>query len=602
MSLQMILVLVILASVILLFLTGWVRMEVVPILVPFALVVANLVRPEEVFTGFSSSAVITVASLFVISDGLVRSGIVQRISDFLRSFTGESGIRLLLASTFLPGIIAGFMIVTATVFLFAPTVMRMALHSGLPRERLLLPLAATCLLGANLTLIGASHNLVVNSLLQQSAGVSFSFFELMPLGLALLGAAVLYNLLFGARLLPAGPGRQAKSSVDWGDNLVRVYNLQDRLWELWVKKKSPAEGNSPRDIGLGERYGLSLIAIVRGQEQLPAEEKEEPLQEDDVLLVLGREEKVDRLAQREGLVIAGHPREQVAFPLSSAELVELVVPPRSPVIGKTLSELNFREETGLSGLALWRGGRPWRTDVGSQPLREGDGLLLYGSRHKTRSFQPGDSFRWLQPPREEEAPHELRHLGPYALLLLFLVIGSAALGWLPIAVAALSGAAGMIILGILTPRQAYEIIDWRTIVLIGGLYPLGIAMENSGTSALLAAKLIDTLYFLGPTGVLFGVAFFSMLLTQPLYNVAAAVIMTPVAFEAAQALGGNPKAYAAAVIAGVSAAFLMPVGHPAPLLVQHLGGYSARDYLRFGLGLCLLVLLIIVFLVPRIWP
>ncbi len=602
MSLDLVLVLFILLAVILLFITGWVRLDIVPFLVPLALIGANLVSPEEIFVGFSSAAVITVASLFVISAGLVRSGVVNRVADFLRHITGESAHRLLLASTALPGIFAGFIIVTATVFFFAPTVMRIALHSNVPRSRLLLPMAAACLLGANLTIIGASHNLVVDSLLRSSTGAGFSFFELFPLGIVLLSAAVIYNMVLGSRLLPAGEDTLTKNSADPGDSLVKVYHLHDRMWELWVKKKTPAEGKSLREMGLGERHGLSLIAIVRAQEPLSAESVEQPLQADDVLLVLGREEKINALAEQEGLFVAGHPREQVAFPLSAAELVELVVPPRSPVIGKTLSELNFREKTGLSGIALWRNGRPWRTDVGSRSLQEGDGLLLFGSRSKTRSFKPGDSFRWLHAPREEEAPQELWHLGPYAALILVLVIVSAALGWLPIAVAALSGAAGMLLLNILTPKQAYEMVEWRTVILIGCLYPLGLALENSGASALLAKFLLDTLGSFGPTGVLLGVAFFAMLLTQPLHNVAAAVIMTPVAFDAAQALGANPKAFAAAVIAGVSAAFLMPIGHPAPLLVQHLGNYKPQDYLRFGLGLCLVVLAIIALVVPRIWP
>lgn len=300
-------------------------------------------------------------------------------------------------------------------------------------------------------------------------------------------------------------------------------------------------------------------------------------------------------------MFAGRPRDQKAFPLSTAELVELVVPPRSPVIGKTLTDLDFRKKTGLSGIALWHQGKPLRTNVGNHPLQEGDGLLLFGNRKKTRSFKPGKSFRWLHPPREQEAPPELGHLGPYAAALLILVVLSAALGWLPVAVAALCGALGMILLRILTPKQAYGSVEWQTIILIGSLYPLGIALENSGASALMAQWLVSSLESFGAKGVLFGVAFLTMLLTQPLHNVAAAVIMTPVALDAAQAVGANPKTFAVAVIIGASAAFLMPVGHPVSLLAYRLGNYKPKDYLRFGLGLCLLVLLIATFVVPLFW-
>lgn len=602
MSLEIILVFIILTGAVLFLVTGWLHRDIVPILVPVALAVLGLLRPEEVFAGFSSPAVIAVVALFVISAGLVRTGVVIWVAEYLRYLTGESSFRLILASTALPGILSGFVNVVATVFFFVPAVMRMALQGNFPRSRLLLPMAAVSLLGANLTLIGASHNLVVNSLIRDSGLDTFSLFEFLPLGGVLLLAALLYNLLLGWRFLPGGEVEQEKELVETADDLVKVYDLYNRLWELWVKDRSFAEGKTLRDIGLGKRYGLSIIALVRGGEQLPAEKEELILQGGDVLLVLGREERLREVAEEEGLFLAGHPREQKRFPLSTAELVEVVVPPRSPVIGKTLQGISFRENTGLSGIAFWREERPFRTDVGSQPLKEGDGLLLFGDRKKTRSFNPYPNFLWLHPPRKEEAPQELRHLGPAAALILFLVVISAALGWLSIAVAALAGAAAMILLGILDLKGAYESIDWRTVVLIGGLYPLGLSLENSGAAAIIASFLVGILGDYGSLAVLLALGVISMLLTQPLHNVAAAVIMTPVALDTAQALGANPKAFAMAVIVGVSAAFLMPVGHPASLLVQKPGKYSSGDYIKYGLGLCLIVLGVIVLVVPRVWP
>lgn len=606
MNLDVALIFIILITVIVLFVTEWVRLDIVPLLVPVTLCLAGLTSAEEVFAGFSSTAVVTVAALFVISAGLVRSGVVDRAADSLKRFTGDSRFRLILASTALPGSLAGFVNVSATVFFFVPTVMRMALQSNVPRSRLLLPLVATCLLGANLTLIGASHNLVVNSLLNKSTGLSFSFFEFLPLGIILITTAVIYNFLLGWRLLPGETSESAKKHLDFSEDLVKVYDLDDRLWELWVKDKSPAVGKTLSQAGLGQHYGLSVLAVVRegGQAvgQLPAGQEELALQAEDVLLVLGRETKIRDLAGQEGLTLAGQPRGQDIFSLSTAELVEVIVPPRSPVIGESLTSLHFRQRTGLSGIAMWRDGKPRRTNVGSQSLREGDGLLLFGDRKKIRRYEPGRDFTWLHPLRQDEAPQELRHLGPLAAFTLALVVASAALGWLPIPVAALAGAASMILLGILSPVEAYGSIEWRTIILIGCLYPLGIAMVNSGASALLARLLVTTLGHLGPAGVLGGVALVSLILTQPLHNVAAAVIMTPVALDAAHALAVNPKTFAMAVIVGVSAAFLLPVGHPTPLLVKMLGNYESRDYLRFGLGLGLLVLLVIVLAVPRVWP
>lgn len=600
MNLDIILVTVIISAVIVVFITGWIRMEIVPLLIPVTLVVSGLVTAEEVFSGFSNSAVITVAALFVITTGLVRSGVVNRAAESLNLFTGSSKRRLMFAVTALPGLIAGFIKVVSTVLFFIPTVIRMSLQSKVSRSRLLLPMVATCLLGGNITLIGASHNLVVNGLLESSQGYGFTFFEFLPIGIAVLIIAVIYNLFLGWRLLPEGDPVKETIHSDESD-LIKLYGLTDRLWELWVQEQSPAIGKNIRQLGLGESFGLCVLSVIRSEEQLPAEHKDLEIQAGDVLLVLGKEDKIKELAEIEGLFLAGHPRKQNKFSISTAEMVELVVPPRSPVIGKTLTDIHFRENFGLSGIALWRNKQPHRTNVGVIPLEEGDGLLLYGDRKKTRNFKPGRSFRWLHPPRKEEAPPELKRYGPLAVVILLMVIVFSALGWLPVSVAAVTGAAVMVLTRILKPREIYSSIDWKVIILIGCLYPLGLALNNSGASSLIAEKLL-LLGGYNPVAVLAIIAAASILFTQPLHNVAAAVIMTPVALDAANILGSNPKSFVVAVIIGVSAAFMMPIGHPVSLLVQLPGNYQAKDYVKYGAGLCILVLLAIVVIIPIIWP
>ncbi|HED24050.1 MAG TPA: SLC13 family permease [Firmicutes bacterium] len=587
-------------AVILLFATGWIRMDIVPLLIPAALILAGLVSAEEVFAGFSSSAVITIAALFVITTGLVRSGVVNQVVDYLSRLVGRSRLRLIAAGTMLPGAMAGFIIVTATALFFIPTVMRLAFRSKIPKTKLLLPMVISCLLGANITLIGASHNLVVNSLVEEALGYGFSFFEFMPAGAVLLAVGVLYSLFFAWRLLPDEDPPEEITALD-KPNLIKIYGLADRLWEIWVQEDSDALGKSIREMGLGERFGLVLVAVARAEGQTAKGFEELVLERDDVLLVLGREEKVRELTEAEGLFFAGHPREQKQFPLSSAELVELVIPPRSPVIGRTLSGMDFRRNTGLSGIALWRGERPYRTDVGNMPLQEGDGLLLFGDRRRTRSFQPGVNFRWLHPPRKQESPPELRRYGPMAIIILLLVITAAALQWLPVAVAAVTGAAAMVLFGILRPGEIYTSIEWRAIILIGCLYPLGTALENSGASILLTDGILQAGGY-QPLVVLALISGLTIMLTQPLHNVAAAVIMTPVALQAASALGTNPKTFIMGVIIGASVAFLLPTGHPVVMLVKKPGGYRIKDYFRFGSGLVFLVFTIIIFLVPVFWP
>jgi di/tricarboxylate transporter len=602
MNVEAALVFAILAVAVLFFSTNWVRPDLVALLVLVALVIFGLVTPEEALSGFSSQAVIAIAALLIISAGLVRSGAVRWLAGRIGALAGGENRRLSLLTTAIPGFLSGFVNVIAMVSLFIPLVARLARRNEIPRSKLLLPMAVAGLVGANLTLIGASHNLVVSSLVVRWGVPRLSLFELFPVGAILLLGAILYAQLMGDRLLPDRSAETREEERRPPDHLVRTYHLEERLWELWVMPESPAVGRSLRELGVGNRYGLNVISVV-GESPRRLQNGDVRLQNGDVLLVTGREERVDQLVERnEGLLFIGHPSGQDDLPFSAAQLAELVVPPRSPFIGRNLVETGFREKTGLTGVALWRGDRPIRTDVGTLPLLPGDGLLVFGSREVARSFEPEPDFLWSYPPPEEEAPQELRHLAPWSALILLAVILVTALGWMPVAVAALAGAAGVMLLGILSPQQAYENIDWRTVVLIAGMFPLGLAMEKTGAAAILSNLLVSSLGQFGPQVALVGVALLAILLTQPMHNAAVAVIMTPVAMDVAIQMGANPRAFAVAVILGASAAFLLPVGHPAALLVQQPGGYQVRDYFKFGLGLQLFYLLVIAFILPLIWP
>ena len=596
MEADILLVLAILGVAVALFITEWLRPDVTALLALVALYAAGLVDAGQALAGFGSEAVITIAGLLVMGEGLVRTGVVRWFADRLRRVAGDGEWRLAVASTLVPGLLSGFINVVAAVTVFIPAVLRMALKAGASHTRLLMPMACVSLLGANLSLIGASHNLVVDSLLTRAGERGFGFFEFTPVGLVLVAAAVVYSLLL-RRLLPAHvrEARQRKS-----DELTAAYDLEDRLWEVLVKDDQERDLS---ELGIGHEYGLTILTVLRGDDRRPVPRHSIPLESDDVLLVAGRRERVEALVEGvPGLALVGEPRHDAPVTVSNAELVEVMVAPRSGAAGRSPKDLEIRERTGLTVVAIWREGTPLRTDVGNQELREGDALLLFGSRRRTRSFDPAPDFLWVRRPRVPEAPLELRRLRPAAALLFLAVILVAAAGWLPVAVAALAGAAGMTLLGAVDARRAYAAIDWRVVVLIAAMLPMGDALVESGTAGLLAHLLTAGLAPWGPLAVLMGVAACTMLLTQPLHNVVVAVIMTPVALQAAATVGADPRGFAVAVLVGASANFLLPAGHPAPLLVKRAGGYRIRDYLRFGAGLNLVALAVIALMVPRLWP
>lgn len=597
-------VVALLAIAAILFATEWVRPDLVALLTVVSLALSGIITTEQALAGFSSKAVIAIASLLVIGKSLVRTGVVRWIALRLKQLAGDSRRRLLLITTIAPGLLSGFINIVAAVSVFIPVVLRLARTGGLPAARLLMPMAFASLLGANLSLIGASHNLVVDTVVRETGLDGFGFFEFTPLGILLVISAVLYSLLLGGVLLPHSDAKdQARLDQGRPMKLTETYGLRDRLWQVWIKPDAPIVGNLLADLRITQEFGLTIASIMREESQHPVEHHAIRLQGDEVLLLIGRRERVEALvAHHRAVELLGPPEEDQPFPVSNADLVEVAVPARSKVIGKTLRELSLRQHTGLNAIALWRNGHPVRTDVSRYRLEAGDSLLLFGARTWVRSFQPAPDFLWLRPPAEEEAPLELRHLGvPAALIFLAILLVSAS-GWMTIAIATLIGAAAMVSLHIMRPQQAYQAIDWRTIVLIAGMLPMGTALRETGVADLLAQGIVHISGPLGPLAVLVCVAAVTMFLTQALHNAAVAVIMTPVALTCAELVHANPRGFAITVVVGASAKFLLPVGHPATLLVKAPGRYRTVDYLRFGIGLNALTLVLVALIVPWLWP
>lgn len=605
MSATVIIVLSVLIVSFFLFVTGWLRPDIIAMLVLISLVVFGVVSPAASFQGFSSFAVMAIAGLLIIGEGLERTGVVEWVARRIEKMTGSSFNRLLGINTAIPGILSGFVNIVAAASFFIPVILRLCLKMKISPSKVLMPMAAMALIGANLTLIGASHNLVVHSLLEESQGAGFGFFEFTAVGAALLIVGLLYTLLVGQRLLPAREALEKPRSATETANLIDDYALQDRLFEVWITSEFESREYSVKNFGLHHKYGLSLIEAVREGDRFLLKDNGEDiyLRAEDMLLLQGQKEQVEAFCDaHEGLSFMGPPRSEEKHPVSTAELAEAVVPPRSPVVGKTPEEMSFREDFGLTVIAYYREGRPYRTHVQKEKLREGDGLLLYGPRHKIRDFDPDKRILVYHKPGAPEVSSKLRKKAPWAALILFAVVAVAAVDLIPIAVSALAGAVLMMATGIVNPFKAYDAIDWKTIVLIGGMYPLGVALKDTGAADVIGDGLINTLGGFGPIVVMAGIVILTMILTQPIHNAAVAVIMTPIAINAAGLMEVDPRAYCVAVLVACSTTFLLPYGHPAPYMVQDPGNYRTGDYLKFGLPLNVLALLVILLVVPLLWP
>lgn len=584
-----------------LFASGRLRPDLIAMLVLVSLVLGQAIEPAQAFAGFSSFAVVTIAGLMVIGDGLEKTGVVKGVAKRLEKVIRRSHARLLLLNTAIPGVLSGFVNIVAAASFFIPVVLRLCKQMDVAQSKVLLPMACAALIGANLTLIGASHNLVVDSLLDRATGSGFGFFEFTLVGAVLLVAALAYIFLVGRHLLPGHREAPDPLDVPVTANLAKTYALADHLFEVWVADGEQSAIHAIDDLGLAD-FDLTLIAVVRGGEELVVPAPLMQLEDGDMLLLQGGEEDVKKFADsQEFLTFVGEPKGQEAFPLSTAELAEAVVPPRSSAVGQKVRDLGLNERYGMTAIAYFRDGQPHRQLVADTELEEGDGLLVYGPRERMRAFQPEKDLLIYFKPGEPDVDAKMKKKAPLAALILLAVIATAAAGLMPIAATAVAGAVAMILVGAVPGHRVYQAIDWRTLVLIGGMYPLGVALNGSGAADLIGAALIDGLGGLGPLAVLGGVAVLTMILTQPIHNAAVAIIMTPVAINAANAMGASPAGFCVGVIIAASAAFMMPVGHPAPMLVQEPGGYKPSDYLKFGAGLCVITLAVILVMVPLFW-
>ncbi len=378
------------------------------------------------------------------------------------------------------------------------------------------------------------------------------------------------------------------------------YQIQDRLLILRIPPTSPLVGQSLEDSDFGNLFGLVALGIIHDEQTNLAPPSETILHADDLLLVEGKAEEVATVRGLQNLNVK-HPIHQQGVVLESDRigLIEALLSPHTNLANKTLRDIHFREKYGLSVLAIWRDGRAYRSDLGDMPLKFGDAFLLYGPREKLQLLSEEEDFIILT---EEEQTVPQRQKAPLAALIMAGVILVVLFGWLPITIAAIAGAALMVLTRCLPMEEAYRQVDWRAVFLIAGMLPLGIAMEQSGTAQFLAEGMVAVVGGLGVYALLTGLFILTSVASQFMPNAVVTVLMAPIAINTAVDLNLSPYALMMVVAIAASASFMSPVGHPANVLVMGPGGYHFRDYVKIGLPLTLIVLIVTLLVLPIVWP
>jgi len=777
------LVLIILGGALVLFVTEKVRMDVTALIVLGALSVTGLVSPQDAVAGFSNGAVIAVWAMFILSDGLTRTGIANVIGRTVLRFagTGQGTVTVVIMLT--GGVLSAFMNNIGVAALMLPVVIEITRRTGIPASKLLMPLAYGCLLGGLTTLIGTPPNLLIANSLQQAGEPSFGLFDFTPIGGGVLVVGILFIALLGRFLLPSVkreeetqrrsqrhlrtqyglhtrafemlvphdsilvgktlaqsrigiatglivvareqgsdtelmPSRQtvlhggdklivqgrldrfrefqrwseliiereapvlqglmegqvklmeveveAGSPLD-GDllhhsefrkthganvlairrgslvrrsNLANVplrpsdtlllqtrpetalelqrspsfaryrevdeatlrdtYELEDYIFVVRVPQQSQLSGDTLERSRIGDAFDFRLLALFRDGDLAIMPEPDLPLRGNDILLIQGRRQDLDVLRGLQELQIQRSTHTYLsAFESDRLSLLEATLEPRSALAGRPLTEVNFRDTYGLELVALWRQGESIRSNLDRLNLEMGDALLLLGPRERLMVLERDPEFLVLTPVTQRMLD---TRRAPIAAGIMFGVVMSVLVGWLPIYVAAVIGATLMVLTQCLTMEDAYRAIDWRSIFLIAGMLPLGNAMLDSGAAQFLAQLTMQYVGPLGPWWVIGGLYVIAAAGTMIMPNAALAVLMSPIVLSACADLGIEPQTAMMAVAMAASASFASPISHPANILVMGPGGYRFGDYLRLGLPLTVVVFVTVMVLLPLLWP
>ena len=588
------------------------RADAVAVLLVVTLPVTGLVSVQESLSGFADPSVVLVAAMFVIGDGLVRTGVASRLGDWIgdRSGQGEAGVIVLLM--LVTAGLGSVMSSTGVVAIFIPVALRVAARRGIPPGRLMMPLSVAALVSGMLTLVGTPPNLVVNAELSRAGLPLLGFFSFTPMGLAVLVLALGWMLL-ARRWLGEAAGTEQQPAGRRLAELVADYAILDRVIRVRLRPGSPLLHKPLSELALRTSHGLDVLVIDRHRGLSHRTLLPDPatrLQAGDVLEIhlsspieeAGLHPRLAALGM-EALPLDVH---DVAHRPRQIGLAEVMIAPESKLIGRRITEARFRSRTGLTVIGIRHGASSGRValkhGLTEQVLQLGDTMLVVGPWRAIRRLRERRDLVILNlPPELEEETPAMRH-APQAVLATALAVALMVTGIVPNAIAALIGCLVMGATGCTDLDSAYKAVSWRTIVLIAGMLPLSLALQRSGGVELAAAGLHSVMTGLGPRGIL--ACLFAVTAAMGLFlsNTATAVLMAPVGIAIAQEMGLSATPFAMTVALAASAAFMTPVSSPVNMLVIGPGGYRFSDFLRVGVPLALVSMAVTVLMIPWILP
>jgi len=595
---DMILVMAMIGLAVFLFVVEWVRVDVVAILMMVILPLLHLVTPKEAFVGMSSNAVISIIAVIIIGAGLDRTGIINKLVKPVMALAGKSSSRIIIAISLTVAGISSFMQNIGAAALFLPAIQRISKMQKIPLSRLLMPVGFSAILGGTITLVGCSPLILLNDLLAPFNLKPFGLFDVTPIGLALVASGVACFILFGRFILPQGESEEGTGDDHGADHNI-AYSDQGEMYELTTPEDFTHYRDPVTILDLRQRYLCNIVAMTEPPDfKTVSPAPETALHSGIEIVVHGRKEDVDRMAAAEGMTVKDRLETyQFELDTSKSGLVEAVVAPRSSLIGKTLPEVNFQDRFRVSPLSIFRQDETYRAEMRDIRFKAGDVIRLFGTWKRLKTLQQEGGLLF-------SIPTDTEYMRPekaiWACIWLVVALVMIMAFNIQLSVSLMTGALGMILTRVLTVDEAYQSVDWRTIFLLAGLIPLGIATEKTGAAAWIAHSVLSLIGTVSPIVLLSVIGVLSTLFTLVISNVGATVLLVPLVVNMAIAAHADPRMAALVVGLATSNSFVLPT-HQVNALYMGPGRYRTFDFLKAGSLVSIVFLVVMIAMISLIY-
>ncbi|QPB43439.1 SLC13 family permease [Rodentibacter haemolyticus] len=600
--------LALLAVAVLLFVRNKVRMDAAALLVMLAFYLSGILTTDEIFAGFSDPNIILIALLFIVGEGLVRTGIAYQVSDGILKLAGNSETKVLVLLMLAVAGLGAFMSSTGVVAIFIPVVLMICRQMNLPPKRLMMPLSVAGLISGMMTLIATAPNLVVNAELIKDTGSRLRFFDFTPIGLVILLLGIGYMLLI-RRWLGTNIGTEQQNNNQRSmAELIDEYGLRDRTKRFVVRPGSPFIGKNLNELNLRSNYGLNVLAIERWKRfrpvyTMPLSSSE--IHEKDILMIDIGQQNFDlaEFCQNHNLEPAEIKPQSFNEQAKSIGMAELTLVPGSSIIDKTTAEVEFRSRYGLNVVGIKREGELISDSFTGTPYKLGDLILVIGDWKFIQQMRSRtNDFVVLSYPKEMDRVAPAQSQAPQALISVLVMVALMVSGIVPNVIAALIACLMLGYFRCVDAKSAYDSIHWPSLILIIGMMPFAAALQKTGGINLAVEAMLGLVGNWGMHLVLMMLFIFCAVVGLFISNTATAILVAPIAISLAQQLNVSPIPFAMIVAIAASAAFMTPVSSPVNTMVLGPGGYKFSDFLKIGVPFTLLVMLVSVFLIPLLFP